>query len=461
MASKQPVIQSVKLKGHQGSVLCLDHSSSSCTGSSTSRHQQSSPTAASLLSGSEDGTCRVWDLRASCRASLCIKCPGEVLSVAFGPPPTTTRHHNASTLDPSPFAREYSVYTAVENNVYGYDLRNITSPIITDSSIDFSFLGAPDEINQIAFSPRRNLPTDRRKDSRNNSSVTYLAAADDSGTVRVTDSIGADNNGCSTLRRNKRVYCHGRDAMVTSLAFCPRSTNKQTCCLLASGGTDCCIQLWDIGNAKSKEQQQQLPLCSVSIPPTDAAANQICNPPMVHSLNWSPSGLLLAAGLGDGSVALLQQTGTSLVLTARLNDAHSGSLASCLFPEWTCTNNNNANSTAIAAHDRLFCTAGNDGCIVLWDLGVTVSGSDKAINPADILQLQSDDDVTPKLNGLRLSAATKIDADMDQPQTLFAFQHVAKPNWMVSSRGRDPVFPSSLFVADTSHDITAYTIPLQ
>jgi hypothetical protein len=48
-----------------------------------------------------------------------------------------------------------------------------------------------------------------------------------------------------------------------------------------------------------------------------------------------------------------------------------------------------------------------------------------------------------------------------QPRILCSIPHGSKPNWMVSSRGRDPVFPSSIFVADTSNDITAYTIPLQ
>lgn len=462
MESKRPVIQSVKLKGHQGAVLCLDHSSS-CTEVTGTSPATNTTTAASLLSGSDDGTCRVWDLRASCRASLCIKCPGEVLSVAFGP--KWQHHASEAATTSSPFGREYSIYTAVENNVYGYDLRNITSPIITEPAANFPFLQASDEINQMAFSPRRNR-LGRGKNSSNSdiSSAFYLATADDAGAVRVTDNIeGRLEAATNSQQRNQRVYCHSRDAMVTSLAFCPaRLSNKHTI-LLASGGTDCCIQLWDILGKTTKLKEQ--PLCTVSIPSTDTATNQVCNPPMVHSLNWSPSGRLLAAGLGDGSVALLlQQSGSSsLVLTARLNDAHSGSVASCLFPEWT---NYNQSYSSITAHDRLFCTLGNDGCIVLWDLGVTIS-SDKAVNPANVLQLVStmdNNDANQKLNDLQLSncaVAASTDDAIDQPQTLFAFQHTAKPNWMVSSRGRDPVFPSTLFVADVSNDITAYIIPQQ
>jgi hypothetical protein len=173
--------------------------------------------------------------------------------------------------------------------------------------------------------------------------------------------------------------------------------------------------------------------------------------------------MLLAAGLGDGSVAmmLLQQsspTTARLVVTSRLHDAHSGTVACCLFPEWKSTANND-NNHAISAHDRLFCTAGNDGCVVLWDLGTMVAG-EKATNPATVLQQQ-----IPRCSSDTTATAehheTMENLDMDQPKTLFALRHEAKPNWMVSSRGRDPVLPSALFVADTTPDITVYAIPLQ
>jgi WD40 repeat protein len=62
-------IQSYKLQGHQGSVSCLDISE------------------IGLLSGSEDKTARLWDLReGKRRACLCIQTEGEVMSVAFEPP---------------------------------------------------------------------------------------------------------------------------------------------------------------------------------------------------------------------------------------------------------------------------------------------------------------------------------------------------------------------------------------
>ena len=164
---------------------------------------------------------------------------------------------------------------------------------------------------------------------------------------------------------------------------------------------------------------------------------------------WSPSGRLLVAGLGDGSCAVVASADQRrLVLTSRIQEAHSGAVASVVFPEWQ-----TSSSLHVAAHDRLLATAGNDGLLVLWDLGSMLCG-DGAMDPASsLLTLQELSSET--------SSTSTINGDVFQPKTLVAFTLAGKPNWVVSSRGRDPVFPTSLFVADTTNDITAYTIPFQ
>jgi WD40 repeat protein len=462
-------MQSVKLKGHQGAVLCLDHSSSRSTNESPHQHS-SSITAACLLSGSEDATARLWDLRASCRAALCIKTAGEVLSVAFGPSWEEPLANNDTA--PSPFSRDFTVYLSVESSVVAYDLRKTTSPLITDPPAwDLTpILESPDEVNQIAFSPiRRGRPL-------------HLAAADDSGSVRVTDCLEPSKDGRPVTQPSgrKRILPHGQHdqqqqeqsssldptaavaSMVTSVAFRPRCKNLE----VASGGTDCTVQLWDVSKPKR-------PVSVLKIPNTDAGANQVCNPPMVHGLEWSPSGRLLAAACGDGSCCLLQADNRSLVLAARL-EAHGGAIASVVFPEWTNSSiilNDYAAASRqtqhVAAHDRLLLTAGNDGFILLWDLG-SMLGGEGARDPSSLLQLPSNNGTdAPDASGSAVAAQMgdlSLDNNDDsdgQPRVLCSIPHGAKPNWMVSSRGRDPVFPSSIFVADTSNDITAYTIPLQ
>ena len=79
MALSGSNIQSTKIKGHTGAVLCLDNNN----------HGGSSSVGGCLLSGSEDGTARLWDLRSSPKASTCIVAGGEVTSVAFGLPSAT------------------------------------------------------------------------------------------------------------------------------------------------------------------------------------------------------------------------------------------------------------------------------------------------------------------------------------------------------------------------------------
>ena len=98
-------IVSSKYCGHQKSVLCLDVSTN--------------PSSPFLLSGSEDTTARLWDLRNHRRrASLCIQGEGEVLSAVFAPrqPPRTSAQQKPLLSDPSnlpkvngPFALDFTV----------------------------------------------------------------------------------------------------------------------------------------------------------------------------------------------------------------------------------------------------------------------------------------------------------------------------------------------------------------
>lgn len=97
MSIPTAAIQQVQLKGHKASVLCLAHSSEIHAPS------QNQVTAACLLSGSEDATARLWDLRTPLRASLCIKALGEVNSVAF------SRNNPPRTCATGPFARDFCV----------------------------------------------------------------------------------------------------------------------------------------------------------------------------------------------------------------------------------------------------------------------------------------------------------------------------------------------------------------
>ena len=291
---------------------------------------------------------------------------------------------------------EHDVYLACDTTVYHYDTRNPSGPILREPKDQL--WTAEDEINQLAI----------HNTNRGNSWI--LASADDAG----------------CLRTSSNTYRIPGDPMVTCLAFRPR-TRKHT--EIACGGTDCTVHLWDINKSKA-------PLASDTVP-TLASGPQVYNPPMVHALAWSPSGRFLVGGLGDGSWMVWSAEQRSLVAIARVEDAHSGSLASVLFPGWRSETEN----LPMQADDRLLVTTGNDGVIALWDLGVDTV-CDDLVRPPGRLWGQPEEQ----------QPAT--------PQTLWAISHGKKPNWMVSSPSNDSLRPNALFVADTSNDITLYSLPL-
>lgn len=172
----------------------------------------------------------------------------------------------------------------------------------------------------------------------------------------------------------------------------------------------------------------------------------MCNPPMVYSLNWSPSGNLLAAGLGDGNVNIFAIENRNLVQTGLLPDGHDSSVASVLFPSF-CNNKT----------ERVLFSGGSDGTVLCWDLGANVChNSTPSKHPQDLfapslLQQQAN---SKSVDGGLIKQTEELTL-VDKPQILFGIGNGGKINWMETSQS-----PSTLFVADTTNDITAYTIPL-
>lgn len=183
---------------------------------------------------------------------------------------------------------------------------------------------------------------------------------------------------------------------------------------------------------------------SISTPETEAGKPQVCNPPMVHSLGWSHSGELLAAGLGDGNVNIFSIENRNLVQTGLLPDGHDSSVASVLFPSF-CKDN-----------ERVLFSGGSDGTILCWDIGGNVLGesgftpSPTNVFSSSLLQssgtMDEDDALVQQTSALSL----------DKSRILFGMGNLAKINWMETSTQQ-----ASLYVADTTNDITAYTIPLR
>ena len=326
-------------------------------------------------------------------------------------------------------------YSSVGSTVYGYDLRNTSSPIIKDCDYILDDLNG-EEINQISFA--------------NHSNKMHIATADDDGFTRIGDNLpnrkskdvnGQSNNTNAAARRCKQLQ-HDEDgsALVTSAVFRPRNKDLE----LATGGTDCTVCLWDVN-------RPHRPSSSLIIKRDDGeGVNQVCNPPIIHSLSWSPSGRLLAAGLGDGSAMIMQVEKRKLVEGCRLRGGHDSAIASVLFPNFGCDE-----SSHMAAEDRLMVSGGNDGSIILWDIGKKMASN--AVDPSSMFA-----DCNNQTDGNAIDideAMNELSMGDDDPKILFGLRHGHKPNWIANSSHFDPVFSNSLFIADTSNDITAYILP--
>mmetsp|Transcript_3293 Transcript_3293/g.3829 ORF Transcript_3293/g.3829 Transcript_3293/m.3829 type:complete len:454 (-) Transcript_3293:2-1363(-) len=453
------MVHQLKLRGHKSQVLSLAHSSTTISNHqlnqkkkniSSQRHDKP---LCHLISGDSSGTTRVWDLRChSYRASHCILAPNNVVSgvkevtaVGFHPlfdnyPKNEIYNDDASNIEAScPF----TVYTAVGSKVFGYDLRQTKSPsIISQYDFHIAPIDGGEEINAI----------DIFHDSKHKK--TFLATADDDGLLRVTDSLGnkkaSDVSSPSSISQRCSTYQHSEDstspALVTSAAFRPRSIKTLD---VATAGTDCTINLWDINRPHNK------PSSTLHIRSDDSDnMNQICNPPIVHSLSWSSSGRLLAAGLGDGSCLIASIDGRSLVESYRLRGGHDSAVASVLFPRFG--SSTSLSWSHITAQDRLIITAGNDGSILLWDLGSVVAG-DNAVSPSSMFTGCGDTGCNEEM----LSAFQDLSVTQQEPKILFGIPHGKKSNWIVSSSAEEQNLSSSLFVADTSNDITVYVLPRQ
>jgi len=157
---------------------------------------------------------------------------------------------------------------------------------------------AKEEINQLAVDGTGEL----------------VAVAEDSGEVQLLS--------LATWTRERTFGGkRGHDNICSSVASRPGRTWG-----VASGGMDAAVVLWSRGG-KGRVVRMQPDVDDGSATSTGGA--QLLNPPFVHSVAYSRDGRTLAAGLGDGTVALLDAD--SGAQRQRLRGGHAAAVAQVLY----------------------------------------------------------------------------------------------------------------------------------
>jgi hypothetical protein len=463
--------------------------------------------------------------------------------VAFHPSSFTNNNNESSSSADADeiYNNPCMVYITSSNRMYGYDIRQYTTPIITTatsaavSSRTIPTIKTPnvdltstfhciDEINQLSFS-YPNIATS------NNSLC--MSTVDDSGEARVVFNYDPYNN--NDLSQNNTttttmVLPHAKPetlSIASCGAFRPKqqysgkkkksnNTNNDGTSYLATAGTDCTIKLWDIdvisnnngsssnnnnnGSNRSNSTvgiRHRPPTSTITFGPHDDDNNddnvtaattttttlttmKLCNPPYIHSLSWSISGKYLAAGVGDGSIAIIRAEGHRLVKVARFRNSssnnssniemeggegHTSAVAAVHFPYFehivartsddddadetmSKLNIKNRDTSTMNKEDGLLISAGNDGNIIFWDIG----HKDKANMSLSIPSNKTSEQTT------RIGGAVR--QSLLSPNILLRIWHGHKPNWITSSRASDAALPNSIFVADTTNSISVYTLPM-
>lgn len=389
---KEPSIEiTCQFKGHSADINCLDV------------HPSSSPL---LLSGSDDGTARIWDIRVS-SAQACCTTEGPVTAVAWDADDDT------------------GCFVATETVLSWYDIRMERATRIFESM---------DEINQIVSCRRclrPNQPKKKKTQQQKKKAVSTIqksfptiACADDAGQVNVWSRAPEADNAKSW--QHCQTLSHTTDTLVLSCALDEQAK------YLVTGTSDCFVRLW------SWTTGQLLSQSSVTAVQQPEQQGQLYNPPMIHTLTWMPSSPCFVAGCGDGSLSIGNAQGVWL---SRVDAAHGASVAACCpfgNPVWGC-----------------LASTGNDGRIVLWDMQsllLSANSHPNVVNESARNWLFGSRQAFDSPNSDTLTEAIETWSLTQEPQTLLAWDHGPnKPNDMVHCE-------TSLFLADTSPDITMYTI---
>ncbi|KAG8135891.1 hypothetical protein E2320_008873 [Naja naja] len=241
-----------------------------------------------------------------------------------------------------------------------------------------------------------------------NETDSFLAAADDSGAIKIID-----------LQSKKLSRCLQRHSNIcASTAFRPQRPQS-----LLSCGLDMKIIMW---NLQKTHPQWIMNLQEAAV---EQGNCQLFNPPLVHSLSVSTCGNVFGCGAEDGKIRIFRVTGAKFEQEITFKGHLLGVSQIFFLPEIYC-----------------FITGGNDGKVLLWDVSSEI-GKLKSPNKA----------VHKKKNAIKKAEKMNPEYTNECPSISpkLTIEHGEKVNWVsyMSINGS-----KKILVADLSSDISVYPI---
>ncbi|XP_034024215.1 WD repeat-containing protein 53 [Thalassophryne amazonica] len=368
--------------GHSTSILCV---------------RVSQDTEGLVASGSEGGEVTLWSPDSSIIGRLTLPEKEDSTSVVFSP--------TALGL----------LYVSHGDTVSVLDPRNLKGSVE-------AFQGAgEEEINALAL----------------NESGSVLAAADDSGAVRILEL--PDGKVCRTLRRHTNIC--------SSVAFRPHRPNS-----LVSAGLDMQVMLWGLQKIRP---HWTLNLQELAEEEGDhqQQTGQLFNPPLAHCISVASCGNIFGCAAEDGRVHLMRVGSGSKLEQQGTVKAHSQGASQAHF-------------ISFLPHPYWLATGGNDGQVAMWDLSrhpvvtseqktksTQVSRPRKGKNRTKHKGQCQDKRVTVQREKEKPEEPTEEETESSGPK--LSISHGDKVNWLCPAvlKGEP-----SLIVADQSCHLTIYSL---
>ncbi|NWI92111.1 WDR53 protein, partial [Pitta sordida] len=345
--------------GHSSSILCLDVSAEGL-----------------VVSGAERGELVLWDGGGIPAGQLRLPGQDDVTSAVF------------SARRPS------TLYTSHGETISVLDIRALQEPLER-------FHVNEEEINCLSL----------------NDMDSSLAAADDSGAVKVVD-----------LESKKVTRSLRHSNICSSVAFRPQRPQS-----LVSCGLDMQVMLWNLQKAR--------PLWTTNLQECEQgedspqSAGQFFNPPLAHSLSVASCGNVFGCGAQDGKVRIFRVTGAKFERELEFQ-AHSLGVSQVLFmPEryW-------------------LLSGGNDGKVLLWDVGSELGKQQKS--PAKSVQRRKAQAPAASRKNEKLSKVSPGGQAGVVPK--LTIEHGEKVNWLSCAEIQGS---RRVLVADQSSSLSLYPLP--